>query len=75
MKATSKGQITLPAKWRKNFDTDHYLVKQNKGELLIKPLEIDEVSGEWEVIFNAERDNDGKGIPAKELAHILKKMN
>ncbi|MFC1788093.1 AbrB/MazE/SpoVT family DNA-binding domain-containing protein [Patescibacteria group bacterium] len=74
VKATSKGQVTLPAKWRKNFDTDRFLIKTKGDSLIITPLNIDELEedGEWTTIFDADRDNDGKGVPIDEFIKAIK---
>jgi bifunctional DNA-binding transcriptional regulator/antitoxin component of YhaV-PrlF toxin-antitoxin module len=72
VKSTSKGQITLPAKWRKNFSTDNFVVYE-KGEILeIKPIFVDKdlKSNEY-TVFDAIRDNKGKGIKAKDLVKII----
>lgn len=76
LKATSKGQITLPAKWRKNFETDQYLVKEKGGKLEITPIDVDELESdaEWVSVFDADRDNKGKGIAAEEFIRILKDL-
>ena len=73
LKATSKGQITLPAKWRKHFDTDQYLVKEKGGKLEITPIDVDDLDdgAEWVTLFNADRDNKGKGIPVKDFIKAL----
>lgn len=74
VKATSKGQVTLPAKWRKNFDTDRFLVKEKGNALIITPLNIDKLEDEnWETVFDAKRDHAGKGIPIDEFIRVLKK--
>jgi bifunctional DNA-binding transcriptional regulator/antitoxin component of YhaV-PrlF toxin-antitoxin module len=74
VKTTSKGQVTLPAKWRKNFDTNRYLIKENGNELIITPLEVEALETEqWEVIFDAKRDNKGKGVPIDDFVKILRK--
>ena len=73
-KATSKGQITLPAKWRKNFDTDRFLIKENGNALIITALDVDVLQeDEWETIFDAKRDTKGKGIPINKFMKALKK--
>lgn len=73
VKATTKGQITLPASWRKNFDTDRFLVKQTDEKLVISPIDIDKLESQSEyTVFDAIRDNQGKGVKAKDLARILK---
>ncbi|OGY89633.1 MAG: hypothetical protein A2677_03660 [Candidatus Komeilibacteria bacterium RIFCSPHIGHO2_01_FULL_52_14] len=74
VKATSKGQITLPAKWRRNFDTDRYLVKDTGKSLEISPLDLSSiVEREEYTVFDALRDNKGKGMKANDLARLLKK--
>ena len=74
VKATKKGQVTLPSKWRKNFDTNQYLVKEKGNTLIITPLEVDDLEEKnWETIFDAKRDHHGKGIPLDEFIRLLKK--
>lgn len=73
-KITSKGQITLPAKWRRNFSTNQYIIEEKKDRLEIKPLILEELYKKNEyTVFDAIRDNKGKGIKAKDLIKILKK--
>ena len=73
VKATSKGQVTLPAKWRKRFDTDRFLIKEEGSVLIISPLEVDRLESEhWETIFDAERDNAGQGVVIDEFIAALK---
>ena len=75
-KATTKGQITLPAAWRRNFSTDRYIVEQKDDHLIIKPLELDKISQAKDyTVFDALRDNQGKGLKAKDLIKMLKKIN
>jgi len=73
LKATSKGQITLPAKWRKNFSTNSFIVKEFGDVLEIKPIDIDKIENEY-TVFDAIRDNKGKGIKATDLAKILRSI-
>lgn len=76
LKATSKGQITLPAKWRKNFKTDRYLVREKAGKLEISPIDLDDLEDEsgWTTVFNAARDNRGKGVDARDLLQALREI-
>lgn len=75
LKATSKGQITLPAKWRKNFMTDQFIATQKGNILEIAPLDLTKLQAKDEhTVFDALRDNNGKGITAKDLAALLQKM-
>jgi AbrB family looped-hinge helix DNA binding protein len=68
-KLTSKGQVTLPSAWRKRIGTDTVELVDKGGVLEVRPAEI--ISGE-EVLFDAERDNKGKGIPIDDLMKALK---
>ena len=75
-KATSKGQVTLPAKWRKLFGTNQFVMKGDKDMLEIRPLNIDAEMEDsaWETVFDAKRDNDGKPIKAKDIVTLLRKI-
>ena len=74
-KMTSKGQITLPSSWRKALGTENVIVRTKGGIVTVHParFETDEDDANWTIIFNADRDNNGKGIPAEELVKILRK--
>jgi len=73
-KATSKGQITLPVKWRRNFSTNQYIIEEKKDRLEIRPVDIKDLGKKKEyTVFDAIRDNKGKGIKAKNLIKMLKK--
>lgn len=77
LKATTKGQVTIPAKWRKQFNTDQFIATLKKDKLEIKPLivkEDEKVVNEF-TVFNAVRDNNGEGIEAGELLRILKEVS
>ncbi|MBI2551240.1 hypothetical protein HYV73_02735 [Candidatus Uhrbacteria bacterium] len=74
LKATSKGQITIPSKWRKTFKTNKYLAKEKGGLLEITQLQEDDLeTGSWETIFDAKRDNKGKGVPIEKFIAALKR--
>ena len=73
IKATSRGQITLPAKWRKNFNTDNFIIEEKKNSLEIKPINLKEIENEY-TVFDAIRDNKGRGIKAEDLIKILDKI-
>ena len=74
VKATTKGQITLPAVWRRKFDTDRFLVIEKNEALEIKPLDLEKtIQNKEYTVFDAIRDNKGKGIKAKDLTKLLKK--
>lgn len=76
-RVTSKGQITLPVSWRAGVRSDQVLVEQ-KGEILeISPVRLARNQDEkgWYTVFDAIRDNKGKGIKAQDLLKILKKID
>ncbi len=76
IKATTKGQITLPAKWRKNFATNQFIIMEKEDFLEIRPLNLQQLEAHQEyTVFDAIRDNGGKGIRARDLTKILKKIN
>lgn len=75
-KITTKGQITLPAAWRKMTAASRVVMRERNGLLEISPLMIVEKrkqSTEY-TVFDAIRDNKGKGIAAKDLVKLLKKI-
>jgi len=74
VKATTKGQITLPVRWRQNFSTNRYIIKERNGKLEIAPFNLEKLEKQNEyTVFDAIRDNKGKGIKAKDLVKVLKK--
>ena len=74
VKSTTKGQITIPAKWRNRLNTDRFLVKIKDTHLEIKPINLDNIDEKQEyTVFDAIRDNKGKGIKAKDLVKVLQK--
>ncbi len=72
-KISSKGQVTLPASWRKTVKTDHISVSIKGDELVIKPARFE--NSEEYTVFDAIRDNDGKGLKVKDLQKILAEIN
>lgn len=40
------------------------------NQIVVKPVLIEEISSE-ELIFDADRDNNGKGIPVDEIISLL----
>jgi len=73
LKATTKGQITIPAIWRKRFNTNSFLVETKSTHLEIKPINLNKISENDEyTVFDAIRDNKGRGIRAKDLLKTLK---
>lgn len=73
VKSTSKGQITLPKEWRNQFNTENFILEIHDKQIVVSPLVIKPSSKE-EVIFDADRDNDGKGVTVDEMIKLLKKL-
>lgn len=69
-KMNTKGQVTLPSSWRTKIGTDTVVVEDLGSSLVIRPAEV--ITGE-EVLFDAVRDNNGKGILAEDFIKALKK--
>lgn len=75
-KATTKGQITLPVRWRRSFSTNQFIIVEKGDWLEIRPLDLSHFDKNTEyTVFDAIRDNGGKGIKARDLKKILKKIN
>jgi bifunctional DNA-binding transcriptional regulator/antitoxin component of YhaV-PrlF toxin-antitoxin module len=73
-KITSKGQITLPVAWRKLVDTNMIIVRTKNDTLEIVPFRTeDERDDAWVTLFDAVRDNGGKGIPVEDMIAALEK--
>lgn len=74
-KITSKGQITLPVLWRNKFKTNQILLKTKNNIIEITPVEIKFLKNLEYTVFDAIRDNNGRGLKADDLLKILKKIN
>lgn len=76
-RVTSKGQITLPIAWRRKMgNATTITVEMRDDSLIISPLRTeDERDEEWVTLFDAVRDNNGKGVPAKKLAQMIRRIN
>lgn len=72
-KITSKGQITLPVSWRNKVNASQIIIKTVGENLEIRPINPDIYEKEI-TVFDAIRDNKGKGLKAKDLIKILKKI-
>ena len=68
-KISSKGQVTLPAAWRKAIKTDLISVSITDDKLEIRPARLHE-DGEY-TVFDAIRDNKGKGLKVEDLVKII----
>ncbi len=70
IKATTKGQVTLPKQWRRQFNTEDFLMLISKDKIILKPVNLNKIEQE-SVIFDADRDNEGKGISPDEMIKML----
>ncbi|HCC83624.1 TPA: hypothetical protein DEP96_02125 [Candidatus Uhrbacteria bacterium] len=76
LKTSTKGQITLPAAWRKKQKTDSFIVKSQGDSLLLTPIhiaELDEDDENWVTVFDSNRDNHGQGLPIDDFIAALDK--
>ncbi len=74
-KVTSKGQVTLPGAWRTLVDTDHVLVRVVGTTVSFTPVYPKEMGSDGETtVFDAIRDNKGKGLRADDLLKILDRI-
>lgn len=71
VKSTERGQITLPKQWRAHFLTDNFLIEMHDDRLVITPFALDDSE---EVLFDADRDNKGKGVSPDAMIKALKKL-
>ncbi|MDP3900700.1 MAG: AbrB/MazE/SpoVT family DNA-binding domain-containing protein [bacterium] len=80
VKTTSKGQITLPMAWRKQFNTNQFVLHVEKDHIKLEPIDLEKILKEegkkgGRVIFDAVRDNNGEGIPAKDFLKALRNID
>lgn len=73
-KATSRGQITLPIAWRRRVGVRNFVVRTLPDRLEIRPVRLQAETHEF-TVFDAIRDNKGKGIKAADLVRILNKTH
>lgn len=71
-KITSKGQVTLPVAWRRHTGADTITVTTIGNRIQIAPARLQKISET--TIFDAVRDNNGKGIKIDKLIRILEKL-
>ncbi len=45
----------------------------NEDKIILKPVKLEEIEGE-SVVFDADRDNEGKGISPDEMIKMLKQI-
>ncbi len=72
-RVTSKGQVTLPMAWRKQFDGDQVMVTAVGDTVKISPVRI--LKSREYTVFDAIRDNKGRGLKANDLIKMLDKID
>lgn len=73
-KITSKGQVTIPSAVREQFTGEYVSVKPMKGGVFVAPVHTYESEEGWDVIFSADRDNNGKGISADAFVATMREI-
>ena len=73
-KATSRGQITLPIAWRRRMGARHFVIRALHDRLEIRPARLEATNQEF-TVFDAIRDNKGKGSKAVDLKKILNRTH
>ena len=67
LKVFGTGQVTLPKRWRDRFNLCFLKATLDGNKIVMTPI-VDEEG----VMFDAERDNDGKGVDIKTFAKALR---
>ncbi|MDO8664124.1 MAG: hypothetical protein Q7K44_01020 [Candidatus Liptonbacteria bacterium] len=73
-KVTSRGQITLPVSWRKSTGASTITLAIKGEHIQIAPARLQR-ENEYTTVFDAIRDNKGKGLKAADLVKVLKKID
>jgi len=74
-KITSKGQITVPVAWRRRVKTNAIVLKTKGDTIEISPARLARAGENEYTVFDALRDNKGKGLRASDLIKILKRID
>lgn len=75
-KITSRGQVTLPIAWRRKVKTDTIRLRTEGENIEIAPVQLGKTRCTDEyTVFDAIRDNRGKGLRASDLIKVLKKID
>lgn len=72
-KISSKGQVTLPISWRRLINTDTITVTTKGDVLEIRPAKLE--NADEYTVFDALRDNKGKGLKLGDLQKILTSLD
>lgn len=58
--------------FRKKYKTDNYILEIEEKRILITPFYIEDAREE--IIFDADRDNEGEGVPVEKMIRMLKQI-
>jgi bifunctional DNA-binding transcriptional regulator/antitoxin component of YhaV-PrlF toxin-antitoxin module len=71
MKVFGTGQVTIPKDWRNKFGTDVFAATLEENHIVLVPISKPKTKAKWVNIFNAAKDNKGKGIPLDEFIKMM----
>jgi bifunctional DNA-binding transcriptional regulator/antitoxin component of YhaV-PrlF toxin-antitoxin module len=72
---TSRGQITLPIAWRRRVNAGQIVLRVKDDMVEIIPVRLQKQESSDYTVFDALRDNKGKGIKAKSLIRLIEKID
>ncbi len=77
LKMYNAWQITLPKRWRSQYDTEHFVAIENEdGSLIIKPMTLQKKDNS---VYYENEDWFGvyfpDGVPAQDLLMEIEKLN
>ena len=77
-KMTSRGQVTLPAKWREQYgDFDQVIMYPRKGGFFVQPIpyvEDEREDDNWESFIDFTEGGTKEGMPVQEFIKILEQV-
>jgi len=79
LKSFNSGQVTLPKKWRDQFDTDLFIAEETKEGLLIKPILWNSPAQTSEKVIadfieNFKIQAQKQGFTKKEIEEMVSKL-
>ena len=79
LKLFNSGQVTLPKKWRDQFDTDLFIAEETKEGLLIKPILWNSPAQNSEKVIanfieNFKIQAQKQGFTASEIEEMVSKL-
>ena len=68
LKVFGTGQVTLPKPWRDKFNSQYFKATLDGFRIVMTPLPEEEEI----ILFDAHRDNNGKGVDIRDFAKALR---